>query len=41
MAGATLVHLYRTVIAQSYTRAEFRAVTRISHSAMLPKDPHS
>lgn len=35
---ALLVHNYRTVIANGMTREEFRAVTRISHAAMLPRD---
>lgn len=33
-----LIDAYRTVVAKSYTREEFRAVTRISHAAMLPRD---
>jgi hypothetical protein len=33
-----LVRAYRTVIANGVTLEEFRAVNRISHAAMLPRD---
>jgi hypothetical protein len=35
---AGLIDAYRTIIARSYTREEFRAVVRWSKAAMLPRD---